>query len=107
MEFKREHPRVAVQLKIKLKRSQEEYAECDVVRNFCLGGAFVETKRVFHVNDVLDFTLYLEGGVALLKGKIRVVRCALEPIQGLGLQFLELTQSQKTKLKKIIDSTLQ
>jgi hypothetical protein len=98
---KREAPRVVLDLKIRLKKDASEPADFDWIRNISLTGAFVETKREFHVSDVLDFEIYLEGGVALLSGKSRVVRCVLEPVQGIGIVFHELSQSDQKKLKKI------
>ena len=99
---RRKFERVLLTLKIRLQKGSEEIADFDWIRNVSMGGAYIETKRSFHVDDVLNFTIYLEGGVELLSGRARVVRCALEPSPGIAIEFLDLEESKKKNLEKIL-----
>ena len=99
----RQYERAEVHLKVRLQRKKEEFPDYDWIRNLSAGGAFVETTRDFHVGDVLSFQIFLEGGVELISGKARVVRRTKEPLNGIGIQFLNLTGAHKKKIKAIIE----
>jgi len=99
----RQYERAEVHLKVRLQRKKEEFPDYDWLRNLSMGGAFIETRRDFHVGDVLDFEIFLEGGISLIQGKARVVRKTKEPLEGIGIQFQSLTQSHKKKIQAIIE----
>jgi len=99
----RQYERAEVHLKVRLQRKKEEIPDYDWIRNLSVGGAFIETTRDFHVGDVLSFQIFLEGGVELVSGKARVVRKTKEPLSGIGIQFQNLTQSHKKKIKAIVE----
>ena len=99
----RQYERAEVHLKVRLQRKKEEFPDYDWIRNLSAGGAFVETTRDFHVGDVLSFQIFLEGGVELISGKARVVRRTKEPLNGIGIQFLNLTGAHKKKIKAIVE----
>lgn len=79
-----------------------------IAANISMGGLFIETEEKIPLNTIIDLTFSLP----LLKQEITIKSAVVHlqqkdtasgRPQGLGLQFVEITEEQKTTLLKFVD----
>jgi CheY-like chemotaxis protein len=66
------------------------------------GGLYVYTARSFEESKVFDVTLPIKNSPLTVKA--RVQHC--QPGVGIGLQFIDLTDEQRTKIKRLINNLI-
>jgi hypothetical protein len=64
------------------------------------GGIYLSSIQFFEENTVVTISIPFQGETFDVKGKIQFY----QPGIGLGIMFIDLTDEQRTKIKKIISS---
>jgi Tfp pilus assembly protein PilZ len=73
-------------------------------RNISRTGMFVQTETRVAIGGEITFEFGLVDGFTLLKGRGRVVRAVTAgPINGLGVEFLELEDSMRRLIDRIVE----
>jgi Tfp pilus assembly protein PilZ len=95
---RRKQTRLNVQIwAIELKENSRYY---HILSNLSVGGFFIEKKLPFSVGSIIDFEMELDGERISFKGKIidnYVSAASNHP--GAGVQFVDLDEKEKAKLK--------
>src|SRR3990167_1249959 len=99
---RRAYPRRKVTLEIRLRSIEDRFTDHALIRDISEGGSFVETSKKYSLGSVVDFEIVLQGGVGLVKGQAKVVREARGIINGIGIQFLNLNDLDKKRIRNIV-----
>lgn len=71
----------------------------DRITSLSAGGCFIQTERELNAEQKIYLRLWLRGGERILRGEIRY---CLERV-GLGVQFIELMESDKERLAEMVE----
>lgn len=95
---RRRQPRLNVQIwAVELNENSRYY---HMLSNLSMGGFFIEKKLPFSVGSIIDFEMELDGEVISFKGKIvNNYESADTHNTGAGVQFVDLNEKEKAKLK--------
>lgn len=68
-----------------------------------IGGLFIQTGRNFQVGTTVSVTMLLDGKSISVRANVQYAKEAI----GMGLQFIELTPSQKQAIEKYVNSKIE
>ena len=95
---RRRQTRLNVQIwAIELNENSRYY---HMLSNLSVGGFFIEKKLPFSVGSIINFEMELDGEIISFKGKIIDNYAGADPGHpGAGVQFVDLGEKEKAKLK--------
>ncbi|MBN1904471.1 MAG: PilZ domain-containing protein [Deltaproteobacteria bacterium] len=95
---RRRQPRLNLQIwAVELNENSRYY---HMLSNLSMSGFFIEKKLPFSVGSIIDFEMELDGDVISFKGKIvNNYERADSHNTGAGVQFVDLNEKEKAKLK--------
>jgi hypothetical protein len=95
---RRRQPRLNVQIwAIELNENSRYY---HMLSNLNVGGFFIEKKLPFSVGSIINFEMELDGEIISFKGKIiDNYKGGASNHPGAGVQFVDLGETEKGKLK--------
>ena len=110
MQEKREYPRLSVTvipLKMKIIDDKKE-ARHGIIKGIGAGGLGIEMQEQYDVDDLVLLSFILDQGYEFndLKGKVvrveKSIGCSI-----IGVQFVDITQDDRTKIKQYVNRELQ
>ena len=104
---KRKYPRIPVTFEIKCNEGKKPLKL--VTKNLSQGGLLVDTTRVFPLEAelTLEFQLPYAYGEIQVKGKVarHQQEEVLGTVNGMAIEFLDLTDAGKTMIENYIENT--
>ena len=97
---RREHPRRKCSLSVELHPASAENRAWGRVADVSVGGCFVEMPSPFKEGTKVRLALWIQDKKVWALGKVVVSR----PGSGIGIQFLEMKDEDRTELKRFVDS---
>lgn len=99
MTEKRRHPRVKASIAIDWGLTPE-CLKHDRITSFGVGGCFIQTAEVLNPLTIVYISFYLSpNGERIIRGEVRY---NLEQV-GLGVEFLDLTESDKKDFQSLVN----
>ena len=99
---RRRFPRRKINLEIRIKSKNDDLFDLAVIRDISEGGAFIEIERRLTLGEKIHVAIYLEGGVELLSCRARVVREERGSRSGIGVEFINLKNEDKKKVRDLV-----
>ena len=109
-EDRRKHPRVPVNLLVRVKYEEVDEFMVHFATNVSPGGVFLQSRKPHKTGTRLRFEIRLKGGQTVLRGEGEVAwnRGPAEgedapQVPGMGVKFLALDEASKALIKKILE----